>query len=257
MNYYIDLENRGLVSIIMPLYNYGRFLEASVSSVLSQTYPSWELLIIDDCSTDDSFDIASRLAGKDTRIKTFKLDKNGGTSAARNKGLDEAKGEFIAFLDSDDQYDPNYLDSQLSNFEKTGCDISVASYRRKAPNSLTDFIVPDEITFKSILKGNPMAPLGTMFRWEKFKSLRFREDMRKCEDYVFFLEMLKSGGIAKPNKNVLGTLNIHEDSKSRNKKALIKWQLLSYKKAGINWFARWYYLFCWAVYGLNKYRSVK
>lgn len=251
------MSDYGLVSIIMPLYNYGRFLNAAVDSVLSQTYANWELIIVDDCSTDDSFAIAQDLAKKDNRIIAYRLDRNGGTSAARNKGLDMAKGEFVAFLDSDDEYDPNYLESQLDLLIKNNADIAVASYRRKAPQSTTDFIVPDVIDFKSILKGNPMAPLGTLYRFSKFKDLRFRLDMRKCEDYVFFLNLFQLGAVAVPNKTVLGTLNIHEDSKSKKKLKLVRWQYRSYKVVGINWFMRWYYLFCWGIYGLKKYRNVK
>lgn len=251
------MSDYGLVSIIMPLYNYGRFLNAAVDSVLSQTYANWELIIVDDCSTDDSFAIAQDLAKKDSRIIAYRLDRNGGTSAARNKGLDMAKGEFVAFLDSDDEYDSNYLESQLDLLIKNNSDIAVASYRRKAPQSTTDFIVPDVIDFKSILKGNPMAPLGTLYRFSKFKDLRFRLDMRKCEDYVFFLNLFQLGAIAAPNKTVLGTLNIHEDSKSKKKLKLVRWQYRSYKVVGINWFMRWYYLFCWGIYGLRKYRNVK
>lgn len=251
------MNDYGLVSIIMPLYNYGRFLNAAVDSVLSQTYINWELIIVDDCSTDDSFEVAEELSKKDEKIHAYRLERNGGTSAARNKGLDLAKGEFVAFLDSDDQYDPTYLESQLDLLISNNADIAVASYRRKAAQSTTDFIVPDVIDFKSILKGNPMAPLGTLYRFSKFRDLRFRLDMRKCEDYVFFLNLFQLGAVAVPNKAVLGTLNIHEDSKSKQKLKLIRWQYRSYKAVGINWFMRWYYLFCWGLYGLKKYRNVK
>ena len=228
------MNDYGLVSIIMPLYNYGRFLNAAVDSVLSQTYINWELIIVDDCSTDDSFEVAEELSKKDERIHAYRLERNGGTSAARNKGLDLAKGEFVAFLDSDDQYDPTYLESQLDLLISNNADIAVASYRRKAAQSTTDFIVPDVIDFKSILKGNPMAPLGTLYRFSKFRYLRFRLDMRKCEDYVFFLNLFQLGAVAVPNKAVLGTLNIHEDSKSKQKLKLIRWQYRSYKAVGIN-----------------------
>lgn len=193
------MNDYGLASIIMPLYNYGRFLNAAVGSVLSQTYINWELIIVDDCSTDDSFEVAEELSKKDERIHAYRLERNGGTSAARNKGLDLAKGEFVAFLDSDDQYDPTYLESQLDLLISNNADIAVASYRRKAAQSTTDFIVPDVIDFKSILKGNPMAPLGTLYRFSKFRDLRFRLDMRKCEDYVFFLNLFQLGAVAVPN----------------------------------------------------------
>ena len=218
------MNDYGLVSIIMPLYNYGRFLNAAVGSVLSQTYTNWELIIVDDCSTDDSFEIAEELSKKDKRIRAYRLEKNGGTSAARNKGLDLAKGEFVAFLDSDDQYDPTYLESQLDLLVSNNADIAVASYRRKAAQSTTDFIVPDLINFKSILKGNPMAPLGTLYRFSKFKDLRFRLDMRKCEDYVFFLNLFQLGAVAVPKKKVLGTLKKQEDYKNNKKKKNIKKQ---------------------------------
>lgn len=246
-----------LVSIVMPLYNYGRFLEASVDSVLAQKCKNWELIIVDDCSTDDSYQLALDIANRDDRIKVFRLDKNGGTSAARNKALDESRGEYVAFLDSDDLYDPDYLETQISLLKSGEYDIAVASYRRMASKSVTDFIVPSEITFKSILKGNPMAPLGTVYRFSKFRDLRFLTDMRKCEDYVFFLQLLQSGAKAIANKKVCATLTIHDDSKSKKKHKLIKWQYLSYKKVGINFFMRFYYLFRWGLYGIKKYRKVK
>lgn len=247
----------GLVSIIMPLYNYSMFLERSVTSVLKQTYKNWELIIVDDCSTDDSFSHACKLASKDERIHVFSTDKNSGTSVARNLALENARGVYIAFLDADDEYDPIYLESQLSKLITDGGDIVVGSYRRKAPQTTTDFIVPSLIDFKTVLKGNPMSTLCTLYRFDNFKNLRFLKEMKKCEDYVFFMTMLKKGAMVSINKNVIATVNIHNGSKSKQKFKLIKWQLLSYKKVGIPPIKRFYYLVCWAIYGLKKYRNVK
>lgn len=247
----------GLVSIIMPLYNYSNYLDASIRSVMEQTYLHWELIIIDDCSTDNSYQRAKEFASLDPRIRLFSLSKNSGTAVARNYGLDQATGKYIAFLDSDDEYDSTYLESQLSKLVKDKSSIVVGSYRRRAEHTTTDFIVPKKISFKLILKGNPMSTLCTLYCFDCFKNLRFLTDMRKCEDYVFFLTMLKSGAKVSSNENVIATVNIHKDSKSGNKFKLLKWQYLSYKKIGINFFWRFYYLICWAIYGLKKYHNVK
>lgn len=250
-------ENLGLVSVVMPLYNYGRYLSGAVESVLNQTYPYWELLIVDDCSTDDSFSIAEQLGKKDERIRVYRLPENGGSSAARNKALDEAKGEFVAFLDSDDRYDPEYLESQVGLLTEKGCDIVVSSYRRKTENGSTVFHVPDVITYDSILKGNPMAPLGTLYRFSKFKSQRFPTEDREREDFVFFARLLKSGAVAVPNPFVLGELTIHSGSKSKNKLRMVPYQYRAYKLLGLPFFRRWYCLFRWGIYGIRKYWDVR
>lgn len=245
------------ISVIMPTYNYGKYICSSVDSVINQTFSNWELIIIDDCSSDNTIDILKNKYSGDSRISFFKTEKNGGSAVARNLGLDKARGKYICFLDSDDFYDENYLESQIEILEKKNADVVVSSYRRKAKNTTTNFIVPKRITFKLALNGNPMAPLGTAYRSSKFKELRFPSDMKKCEDYVFFLSMLKNIDHAEGNQNVLGTLLIHDDSKSKNKLSLIKWQLKSYKKVGINFLGRYYHLLRWALYGLRKYRNVK
>ena len=91
----------GLVSIIMPSWNTARFIEESIKSVLAQTYKNWELLIVDDCSTDDTDEKVKPFTA-DERVKYFKLEQNGGAALARNFALRKAEGEWIAFLDSDD-----------------------------------------------------------------------------------------------------------------------------------------------------------
>lgn len=111
----IDTEKKPLISVIIPCYNYGRFLNDCINSLLSQTYTNWECIIIDDGSTDNSPDIAHSLSAKDERIKAFS-QKNAGPTVARNKGLALAKGEFIQFLDADDLLENQKFENQISRF---------------------------------------------------------------------------------------------------------------------------------------------
>ncbi len=113
--------NQPLVSIIVPVYNSEEFIAETIESVIKQTYQNWELIIVDDKSTDNSIRIAKCYAKKDTRIKVFELEVNSGRPAiARNYGLKQSCGEYIAFLDSDDVWLPSKLDKQICHFQDQG-----------------------------------------------------------------------------------------------------------------------------------------
>ena len=101
------------VSIITPSYNSERYISETIDSVINQTYENWEMLIIDDSSTDNSINIISDYCSSENRIKLIKLEENGGAAVARNRGIKEAEGRFIAFLDSDDLWHPEKLEKQL------------------------------------------------------------------------------------------------------------------------------------------------
>lgn len=118
----------GKVSIIMPNYNCEKFIEETVNSVLAQTYGNWELLIVDDCSTDRSIEIINSYCEKDERIKLFINEKNSGAAASRNWALREATGKWIAFLDSDDLWLPEKLEKQLNFMVDKGYRFSYTSY---------------------------------------------------------------------------------------------------------------------------------
>lgn len=108
------------VSIIMPSYNAAKFIAASIQSVIDQTYRNWELLITDDCSKDDTVKIVEKFIVEDNRIKLFSTGKNSGPACARNKSLENATGKYIAFLDSDDIWVSNKLETQIKfMIEKT------------------------------------------------------------------------------------------------------------------------------------------
>ena len=117
-----------LVSVIMPSYGSEKFISKSIDSVLLQTYDNWELIIIDDCSPDESNKIIKEYLSKDSRIKFVKLEKNSGAAVARNKGIEIAKGRFIAFLDSDDLWLPEKLEKQISFMKDNNLAFTYSSY---------------------------------------------------------------------------------------------------------------------------------
>ena len=245
------------VTIITPAFNCKQTIEKTFESVLSQTVLDWEWIIVDDCSQDNSFSFLKELVKNDKRIVLLKTPKNSGTAAARNLGLKHATGRYITFLDSDDILDNNYLEKQLAFISNHGPLIS-AGYRRKTSKTCTNFFVPDIVDYKTALKGNPLSCLTTMYDKSIVGDNFFPEDIDRPEDYVFWLNILKRGFIARGNHEVLATYNIIKGSKSRDKIKLIKWMHIVYHKTqGINWLKSWFYVIRWAFYGRKKYKNVR
>ncbi len=245
------------VSIITASHNNKVFILDTFNSVINQTYPYWEWIIVDDCSNDGSFEYVKNLIANEKRIKLFRLSKNSGSAVARNEGLRNATGKYITFLDSDDLLDSDYLKKQVEFIAINGPIVS-SGYRRLTDKSCTDFYVPDSVTYKQILCGDPLSCLTTMYDKEVIGDRFFPEGLKKREDYVFFLNILRDGYVARGNHVVLATYKIHKGSKTSNKFKLIKYQFYVYHKTQkINWFKSWYYVFRWACYGLKKYRNVK
>lgn len=246
-----------IISIITPAYNCRNTIKQTCESVLSQTFTDWEWIVVDDCSNDDSFSYVKNLTKDDSRITVLRTNKNGGTAVARNVGLRHAKGRYITFLDSDDLLDPDYLEKQLEFIKEHGPLIS-SGYRRKAKHTCTDFLVPEAVDYKTALRGNPLSCLTTMYDRSVIGEVYFPEDIDRPEDYVFWLNILRKGIIARGNPAVLATYNITDGSKSSNKFKLIRYMHKVYHKTqGINWFKSWIYVIRWAFYGKKKYRNVR
>ncbi len=249
--------NAPLVSIITPLYNAESLLPSTAESVSSQTFADFEWIIVDDGSADQSPVIAQELANKDPRVFFIKNPVNNGSAVARNKGLKQARGRYITFLDADDLLDPNYLESQLE-FIKSNGPIITASYRRITVQSETVFHVPTCTSYKDILKGNPLSCLTTMYDRTVFPDALFPEDMSRHEDYVFWALMLKQGYIAKGNDNVLATYRLQKTSKNSNKAKLIKPMVDAYhKKLGLSYISSWVHTIGYVFYSKKKYKGVK
>lgn len=211
---------------------------------------------MDDKSTDNSLNLAKELA-KDKRIAVLSLNSNSGAAKARNKGLDVARGDYVVFLDADDELDENFLSIQLEFIKEHG-PIITAGYRRRTPNSVSAFIPPYETTYKSILKGNPLSCLTTMYDFRLFHNHRFKEDLNKHEDFLFWIDMLKQGYKAYGNNVVIATYNLHEGSKNISKKKLVKPMYNLYRKElGFGVIKSCYYLVSIILYSKKKYKDAK
>ena len=184
-----------LVSIIMPIYNSADTLAESVDSVVAQDYKLWELIIVDDHSSDNSLEMAEEYSRTDPRIVVIRTEKNVGSGGARNAGISHSKGELIAFLDSDDLWLSKKLDVQVMMFRDEKVSFICSAYQRFNSNthSTDDVGVPSSLNFRDLLKTNYIGCLTVVLRRSAFNNLKFPE-MRKRQDYALWLSLLKPGG---------------------------------------------------------------
>jgi glycosyltransferase involved in cell wall biosynthesis len=208
-----------LVSIITPLHNSERFIGETIESVQGQTYANWEMLIVDDCSTDRSAEIVQRFRDADCRIRLISLPSRGGPALARNSGIREARGRYIIFLDSDDIWFPHLLETEVDVMLKKDAAIVFASYERATEDKKTNlgpFIVPAKVNYRDLLKTCSISCLTGMYDAGKVGKV-YMPDFHKREDYGLWLAILKQGhtawGIAEP----LALYRMRKGSVSRNK----------------------------------------
>jgi teichuronic acid biosynthesis glycosyltransferase TuaG len=146
-----------LVSIITPTFNSANFIEETIKSVQSQTYTDWEMIIVDDGSTDTTARIIELLSKTDNRIHFYKLEKNSGPAVARNMGIEKAKGKFMTFIDADDIWFPDFIKKSIDVIKQTNIPFVFSSYKRaneKLEFVYSDFIVPNKVTYTYILNSN-------------------------------------------------------------------------------------------------------
>ncbi len=187
-----------LFSIIMPAYNAEKLIAASIESVIAQTYPNFELIVIDDCSADHTVEIVQNYIARDKRVNLLKKEKNQGVAEARNTGLNHAKGDFVAFLDSDDKWAEDKLEKQLAVLkERNDVDVVYGSYYRFNSEGVKNVVkVPNVLDKKELLKGNPIGNLTAIYNFKKYPEIRQKKIGH--EDYLFWLEIFNS------NPNVKG-----------------------------------------------------
>ena len=184
----------GLVSIIMPSWNTGRFIAETIQSVIDQTYTNWELIIVDDCSSDNTDEVVSSF--KDERIKYFHNQKNSGAALTRNKALREAQGEWIAFLDSDDVWTPEKLEHQIEFMNKNGYCLSYTEYEKINEESFPLNILvsgPNKVDKRKIYNYDYIGQLTMMYSAKEFGLIQIK-DIKKNNDYAIRLQLYKRPG---------------------------------------------------------------
>ena len=180
-----------LVSIIMPSYNCGRFVEESIRSVQAQTYQNWEIIFMDDCSTDDTIKRVSAMRDRDNRIHLYQNVANLGAAVSRNNALREAKGRWIAFLDSDDLWYPEKLEKQIRFMKENGHEFSYTCYQEMdSESALTGVVVsgPSHVTKRGMYAFCWPGCLTVMYDAEAIGLLQI-EDIKKNNDYALWLKI--------------------------------------------------------------------
>ncbi len=215
------------------MFNSEAFISETINSVINQTYKNWELLLIDDCSTDNTIDIVEQIIAKHPNIKLIKNETNSGAAISRNKGIEASQGNYIAFLDGDDLWKPEKLAKQLAFMQAENCDVCFCSYEQideggKPLNKLIKAL--PELTFTKYLKSNYIGNLTGVYNAEVLGKIK-APNLRKRQDWLLWLSAIKKSG--KPAKSIpesLAYYRVRKDSMSANKINLLKYNYLVYRK---------------------------
>ena len=227
-----DLPAEMLVSVIMPVFNAEPTLRKSVESVLQQTLTTLELVLVDDCSSDGSVRIMREYAAHDRRVKIVSQPANAGVAEARNAGLRAASGSHVAFLDSDDWWDPRKLELQMAQMQESGALVSYAGYQRVAEDGhlLSCVEPPSEIAYGDMLKSNHIGNLTGVYdrRLGDVPFVRMGH-----EDYVFWLDRVRRAGhaIRVRHQGPLAYYLVRNGSVSSNKLRAARWQWRVYRES--------------------------
>lgn len=220
----------GLVSVIMPLYNNEDYIEQSILSVINQTYGNWEILIINDKSVDSSKEIATKYSDIYSNIKLINLKINNGVAKARNIGINNARGEYLAFLDSDDEWLPQKLEKQINFMNKNDYNFTCTYYGKIDSESsvLPTVIKPKySLNYNQILKNN----IGNSTAIINVKKLgKFTVPLiKKRNDYALWLKVIKKAKKVHTLEEVLSYHRLHSNTLSSKKLDLIKYHYLVYR----------------------------
>ncbi|EJG00978.1 glycosyltransferase family 2 protein [Flavobacterium sp. F52] len=213
-----------LVSILTPTYNTEKFIRATIESVQNQTYQNWEMILVDDASTDKTVSIIEEFAQNDSRVKLFKLPENRGNGFARNAALEKATGKYIAYLDADDLWFSEKLEKQIQFLKMNNQPFTFSYYDSidEEGNNLSRRVEsPNPLTYNELFFCNYVGNLTAIYDSDYFGKI-ILETTQKRQDWRIWLTILKQIKIAKPVPEPLAFYRIRKNSVSSSKFRLIK-----------------------------------
>lgn len=243
----------------MAAYNAEKTIEQSINSVLNQTYPAVELLVVDDYSQDRTVKLVENIMARDNRVRLIYNKENSGVSYTRKHGLEEAKGAWIAILDSDDIWAPEKLEKQIILQKKMNADLLfTGSAFMDSDGQPIDWYLhaPSEVTYRHLLKQNVLSNSSSLVRKELYEKYYAVGDGMH-EDFAVWLGILKEGKKAYGVDEPLLTYRIAKSSKSGNKIKAAKMNWNTYRYIGLNPLSAFYYECWYVVKGLMKYKNLK
>lgn len=246
----------GLVSVIIPVYNAERFIEYTINSVLRQSYKKVEIVLVDDCSTDRSGEIIQRIQKNNPQIRYYKLEKNSGAAVARNKAIELAEGQYLAFLDSDDCWKLDKLEKQIKLANEKNAEfifnaIEMIDENGKIIKSKRK--IPTEVDYKILLTNTAIATSSVLIDISKIGKFKMPL-IRSGQDYATWLMLLRGGRVAHGINEALTQYRKTEGSLSSKKTKNWKkvWNI-QVKLEGINGICAYIHCFRYAVNALKKY----
>jgi len=246
-----------LVSVIVPNYNSVDFIAEAISSVLEQIFEDWDMIVVDDSSTDNSIELIEKFVRDDKRIRLIRLEKNSGSAVARNTAIEAAQGRYIAFLDSDDVWMPNKLERQVSVLQTSDAAVCFTSYFKMLEDGTrTDRLVRAKqiVTYQMELKSNHIGLSTAIYDTKKCGKF-FMLDSRKHEDYSLWLKILGSGHKVIGLQEPLVYYRVRANSLSSNKlkAAYYHWKVLR-STARPNFFYALFLFVNYIWHGLRKHK---
>lgn len=219
------------VTVVTPTWNSAKYIRETIKSVQNQTYTNWEMVIVDDCSTDNTVNIIKEIAKTDSRIHLIEQKQNQGAAVARNVAVQNGTGRYVAYLDSDDLWKPEKLEKQVRFMQDKDCVFSCTSYEviDYSGKTLNKFIyMLEKVDYKGFLTNNLLQTVGIMIDTNKVdKTLLLMPNIRRRQDAATWMQILKSGFDCYGMQEVLAEYRRTPQSLSSNKfKAVIgTWKL--------------------------------
>lgn len=212
------MKDFGMVSVVMPNYNGGRYICQAIQSVLSQTYGNLELIVVDDGSTDGSVNMVEGIKKKDSRVKLIEMPGNSGAAKSRNVAIAESVGRFVAFLDCDDLWYKEKLEVQLGGMAANGSPISCTAVDIIDSDGVKVGTrkVPEVISYSTLLRKTPMVTSSVIFDTDQVGRVLMPDIVRR-QDLAMWLKIIRANGMARGVDKFLGAYRVHSSSLSRNK----------------------------------------